>query len=127
MAHYLGDMVQSTITLIDASGNRVTGAVGAGTISADLYNPLNLLDGALVVAEIGATGRYYCQFTRSNPGAWKVLWACTSPVCSKVLTYDYRDDPALIAAEVDSVLSASHGAGSWETADVDCDYHTQPF
>jgi hypothetical protein len=113
---------------MDATGNRVTGAVIAGTISANLYNPLDAWDSALAVTEIGATGMYRCSFTKAaSPGAWKVLWACTSPICSLVKVYDYRDDPGLIAAEVDAVLSASHGAGSWDTATGLCNYHAQPF
>ena len=134
MAHYLGDTIESIVVLIDAAGNRVSGAVVAGAISVNLYNPLDILDGPLVVTEIAATGAYRCEFTRLNPGAWKVLWTCTSPVCSKVRTFDLVIDPSIailvaianVPAAADVALSATHGAGSWETADI-CEYSTQAF
>ena len=132
MAHYLGNTVESIVTIIDATGARASGVLA--NVNAALYNPLNNLDDpALIVVEIFATGMYRCEFTRNNAGAWKVLWTCTSPICSTERIFDLVVDPNIailaaiagIPAAVDIVLSAVHGAGSWETADL-CDYHTQP-
>lgn len=132
MAHYLGDTIESIVLILDAAGTPASGILA--NVNAALYNPLDLLDDpALAIAEIAATGMYRCEFTRNNAGAWKVLWTCSSPICSKERVFDLTVDPnvALLAAiagipaAVDVVLSASHGAGSWE--DAACDYHTQPF
>ena len=115
------DILAAIAALNDLSMADVQTAMTAQGYTAGRAPNLDNLDAAIsvVIAAIGALN----NLSQADVQAAMTAQGYTAV---RALLLDNLDSAISgVPAAVDAVLSAIHGAGSWETADL-CDYHTQP-
>lgn len=95
---FVGDTVEDVISVLDPSGNHVSGV--AGSITATLVDPGHGT-APLFVAEINPPGGlYFIDFVPATEGTYTVKWVCTSPGAETSHRFIVRDAQDVIALEV---------------------------